>query len=118
MYQHRPRTRMLMIAFTAILVMTIFSPLATYASPEGNRNTGYGLGALAAILLSKGNVVPGIAAAAGAGIALNRASQERRYDWYYAPRYGHSYGWDRRYDRDDHRNRNRDDRWGRGRDWH
>ncbi len=98
------RRRTFVLALAAVLAMTILVPIASYASPEGNRNTAIGLAGAAAYLLIKGKTLPGVAAAAGAAYAYNRSQKERqeqrdRDRWgYYGDRYRYNDRYDNRYD--------------------
>lgn len=88
MYLHKSKARVTILAIVAILLMALLAPAVSYASPVGNRNTAIGLAGLSAVLFANGKTVPGVIAAAGAGIALNRAAQERREEVsyrYYRP---------------------------------
>jgi uncharacterized membrane protein YdfJ with MMPL/SSD domain len=94
-------TRILILTIVAVFTLTIFAPLASYASSKGSRNTAIGLGAVAAYLFTRGKAVPGIIAAAGAGYAWNKSQQHdngrhkarNRHD------YKRNHNWNRNRDR-------------------
>ncbi len=83
----------------ATFALTIASPLATYASSEGHKNTAAALAAATVLLMGQKNKAPAIATATGAIIAYGQYQEdrdrERRYD-----RYGGYRDRDYRYDRD------------------
>ncbi len=91
----------------AAFALTIASPLATYASSEGHKNTAAALAAATVLLMGEKNKAPAIATAAGAIIAYGQYQEDRdrercydRYDSYRDRdnRYGRYRSDDRYYD--------------------
>ncbi len=62
-------------ALTAFIGTAIAAPLTAHASEEGKRNTSYGLGAAALLLMGQKNKLP--AALAGAGSAYSAYSMQQ-----------------------------------------
>ncbi len=63
-------------ALTAFIGTAIAAPLTAYASEEGKRNSAYGLGAAALLLMRQKNKLPAALAGAGAGYSAYSMQQD------------------------------------------
>lgn len=102
------------LGLLATFVLTIASPMASYASSNGSKNTAIALAAATVLLMGQKNKTPALATAAGAVYAYNqykdkREDEQRRDRWGYYRGRDDRYRSDSRY-RDDDRYRN-DDRY-------
>jgi hypothetical protein len=134
----RSTTRILVVAMIAVLALAMLAPAASYASRIGSRNTALGLAGLSGYYFANGKTGAGLAAAAGALIAADNASDYHRvnygvtyyrpysyyspysyydpYPYYYSP-YSYSPGFSFYYYNGGHRRFDRDDwdrNWDRG----
>ena len=63
-------------ALTAFIGTAIVAPLTAHASEEGKRNSAYGLGAAALLLMGQKNKLPAALAGAGAGYSAYSMQQD------------------------------------------
>lgn len=89
-------TRILVVAIIAVLALAMLAPTASYASRIGSRNTALGLAGLSGYYFANGKTGAGLAAAAGALIAADNASDYHRVNFgvtYYRPYYYSPYSY-------------------------
>jgi hypothetical protein len=94
--------RLLALTIVAAFAMTVFTPLASHAGTKGKRNTAIGLSMLSAYLLMKGETIPGLIAAAGAGYAWDKSNGHNKMNYRERNRhdYKRSHDWDHNRGRD------------------
>lgn len=70
------RARLLAMAVTAVMALSILAPMASFASAKRDKQIAVGLAAVSAYMLVKGKTGPGLLAAAGAAYMYKKSKKD------------------------------------------